>query len=69
MLFQGQEGKKRDLHYVTETPNQPPAELHSQTWSVVTFLGVDRERQTTPLAMDFNRHDVQSKTGPVQQAA
>ncbi len=60
-------GEKKN---VTSIPLQrhikPPAEIHSQTWSVVTFLGDDRERQPTPLAMDFNRHDVHSKTGPVQ---
>ncbi len=65
-MLQGRE-EKRDLYFrYWDTPNQPPAELHSQTWSVVTFLGDDRERQPTPLAMDFNRHDVHSKTGPVQ---
>lgn len=68
-FFKGEKEKTWPLLCYWDTPNQPPAELHSQTWSVVTFLGVDRERQPTPLAMDFNRHDVQSKTGPVQQAA
>lgn len=29
----------------------------------MTFLGDDRKRQPTPIAMDFNRHDADAKRG------